>query len=123
MDTPTMPSNLPIISANGGAEPSSTSAMRSIFSSTTPCMAGVAPPPAPAAGQRPRDPLDRRLRWARLLEHVLADVEKAFQLPIAHALGEFVPLLEDRRWARVARFHAHQFIHGFFLLARLGVHE
>ena len=42
-DTPTSPINLPAISSNGDTDPSSTSAIRCPFSSTTPCIAGVAP--------------------------------------------------------------------------------
>ena len=37
-----MPISLPSISWNGDSDPSSTSAIRCIFSSTTPCISGVA---------------------------------------------------------------------------------
>ncbi len=42
-DTNAMPMILPIISGKGCTEPSSTSAMRCIFSSMTPCSSGAAP--------------------------------------------------------------------------------
>ena len=42
-DTPTVPSNLPIMMVNGDTEPSSTSAMRCIFSSSTAFTSGIAP--------------------------------------------------------------------------------